>query len=45
MTVSEACERSERVAEAYRHCERVVRDEARNFAYGIRLMPPRSGGR
>ncbi|MCQ0014572.1 hypothetical protein [Actinomadura madurae] len=45
MTVSEACERSERVAEAYRHCERVVRDEARNFAYGIRLMRPRSGGR
>jgi squalene synthase HpnD len=39
MTVSEACERSERVLEAYRHCERVVRDEARNFAYGIRLMP------
>ncbi|MFA1545557.1 presqualene diphosphate synthase HpnD [Actinomadura chokoriensis] len=39
MTVSEACERSEQVVEAYRHCERVVRDEARNFSYGIRLMP------
>ncbi|NVI88630.1 squalene/phytoene synthase family protein [Actinomadura sp. BRA 177] len=39
MTVSEACERSERVVEAYRHCERVVREEARNFSYGIRLMP------
>ncbi|MBE1537687.1 presqualene diphosphate synthase HpnD [Actinomadura algeriensis] len=39
MTVSEACERSERVVEAYRHCERVVRAEARNFGYGIRLMP------
>ncbi|WP_141583754.1 presqualene diphosphate synthase HpnD [Actinomadura sp. WMMA1423] len=39
MTVSEACERSEQVVEAYRHCERVVREEARNFSYGIRLMP------
>ncbi|MFG2088053.1 MULTISPECIES: presqualene diphosphate synthase HpnD [unclassified Spirillospora] len=39
MTVSETCERSERVLEAYRHCERVVREEARNFSYGIRLMP------
>ncbi|NKZ09137.1 phytoene/squalene synthase family protein [Actinomadura latina] len=39
MTVSEACERSERVVEAYRHCERVVHEEARNFSYGIRLMP------
>ncbi|MFB4308905.1 phytoene/squalene synthase family protein [Actinomadura sp. GTD37] len=39
MTVSETCERSEQVFEAYRHCERVVRDEARNFSYGIRLMP------
>ncbi|MFC0041767.1 presqualene diphosphate synthase HpnD [Actinomadura rayongensis] len=27
------------VADAYQHCERVVREEARNFAYGIRLMP------
>lgn len=26
--------------EAYRHCERVVRSRARNFAYGIRLLPP-----
>ncbi|RKS68867.1 farnesyl-diphosphate farnesyltransferase [Actinomadura pelletieri DSM 43383] len=40
MTVSEACERSDRVLDAYRHCERVVREEARNFSYGIRLMPP-----
>ncbi|QXJ20586.1 presqualene diphosphate synthase HpnD [Actinomadura graeca] len=39
MTVSETCERPEWVVEAYRHCERVVRDEARNFGYGIRLMP------
>jgi phytoene synthase len=39
MTVSETCEGSERVVEAYRHCERVVREEARNFSYGIRLMP------
>jgi squalene synthase HpnD len=27
-------------ADAYRHCERVVRARARNFAYGIRLLPP-----
>ncbi|MFI0371205.1 presqualene diphosphate synthase HpnD [Actinomadura sp. 1N219] len=39
MTVSETCERSGQVVEAYRHCERVVREEARNFSYGIRLMP------
>jgi 15-cis-phytoene synthase len=26
--------------EAYRHCEQVVRERARNFAYGIRLLPP-----
>jgi phytoene synthase len=26
--------------EAYRHCERVVRTRARNFGYGIRLLPP-----
>ncbi|WP_433464193.1 presqualene diphosphate synthase HpnD [Spirillospora sp. CA-128828] len=25
---------------AYRHCERVVRSQARNFSYGIRLLPP-----
>lgn len=29
------------VGEAYRHCERVTWDQARNFAYGIRLLPPR----
>lgn len=40
MTVSETCERADEVAGAYRHCERVVREEARNFSYGIRLMPP-----
>ncbi|MBP2704030.1 squalene/phytoene synthase family protein [Microbispora sp. RL4-1S] len=28
------------VSEAYRHCEWVVRVRARNFAYGIRLLPP-----
>jgi 15-cis-phytoene synthase len=28
------------VAEAYRHCEEVTRREARNFSYGIRLLPP-----
>ncbi|HLV72198.1 farnesyl-diphosphate farnesyltransferase [Actinomadura hallensis] len=37
--VSETGARAERVLEAYRHCERVVREEARNFSYGIRLMP------
>jgi 15-cis-phytoene synthase len=28
------------VAAAYRHCEQVTRKEARNFSYGIRLLPP-----
>jgi 15-cis-phytoene synthase len=28
-----------RVAEAYRHCEQVTRTQARNFSYGIRLLP------
>jgi len=27
-------------AAAYRHCEYVTRTEARNFSYGIRLLPP-----
>ncbi|MGI5328265.1 presqualene diphosphate synthase HpnD [Actinomadura nitritigenes] len=27
-------------AGAYRHCEQVVRSQARNFSYGIRLLPP-----
>jgi phytoene synthase len=26
--------------EAYRECERITWDQARNFAYGIRLLPP-----
>ncbi|HZD65234.1 MAG TPA: squalene/phytoene synthase family protein [Acidimicrobiales bacterium] len=28
------------LAQAYAHCEQVTRSEARNFAYGIRLLPP-----
>jgi 15-cis-phytoene synthase len=28
------------VALAYRTCEQITRDEARNFFYGIRLLPP-----
>jgi squalene synthase HpnD len=28
-----------RASEAYRHCEQVVRTQARNFSYGIRLLP------
>ncbi len=27
-------------AAAYRHCEHITRTEARNFSYGIRLLPP-----
>jgi 15-cis-phytoene synthase len=27
-------------AAAYRHCEQITRTEARNFSYGIRLLPP-----
>jgi len=29
------------VALAYRHCEKITRSRARNFYYGIRLLPPR----
>jgi len=29
------------IAMAYSHCERVTRTRARNFYYGIRLLPPR----
>ncbi|MGI8759827.1 MAG: phytoene/squalene synthase family protein [Jatrophihabitantaceae bacterium] len=29
------------VADAYRQCERITRAQARNFAWGIRLLPPR----
>jgi squalene synthase HpnD len=28
------------VSAAYRHCEEVTRSQARNFSYGIRLLPP-----
>jgi phytoene synthase len=28
------------VRAAYRHCEQVTRTQARNFSYGIRLLPP-----
>ena len=28
------------VATAYRHCEQVTSTEARNFSYGIKLLPP-----
>jgi 15-cis-phytoene synthase len=28
------------VAAAYRHCEEITWSEARNFSYGIRLLPP-----
>jgi squalene synthase HpnD len=28
------------VPDAYQHCERIVRTRARNFSYGIRLLPP-----
>jgi 15-cis-phytoene synthase len=27
------------VRAAYRHCEQVTRTQARNFSYGIRLLP------
>ena len=27
------------VEEAYRRCEEITRSEARNFFYGIRLLP------
>jgi len=28
------------LTEAYRACERITWSQARNFAYGIRLLPP-----
>ena len=28
------------VSAAYRHCEEITRSQARNFSYGIRLLPP-----
>jgi phytoene synthase len=31
-------------AEAYRECERITRQQARNFSYGIRLLPPAKRG-
>jgi phytoene synthase len=30
---------TEEVSAAYRHCEQVTRTQARNFSYGIRLLP------
>ena len=33
------------VPAAYRHCEEVTRSQARNFSYGIRLLPPRQAAR
>lgn len=32
------------VARAYAECERITRAEARNFSYGIRLLPPAKRG-
>lgn len=32
------------VAEAYAECERITREQARNFAWGIRLLPPAKRG-
>lgn len=28
------------IARAYHHCEEITRSEAKNFSYGIRLLPP-----
>ncbi|GAA3710771.1 presqualene diphosphate synthase HpnD [Nonomuraea antimicrobica] len=30
-----------RVDDAYRHCEQIMRGQARNFSYGLRLLPAR----
>lgn len=32
--------RSASIREAYSECERITREHARNFSYGIRLLPP-----
>jgi phytoene synthase len=34
----------EQVAAAYRECERITREQARNFSWGIRLLPPDKRG-
>jgi len=31
---------SETVDQAYQVCEQITREQARNFHYGIRLLPP-----
>ncbi|MFC7648635.1 hypothetical protein ACFQX6_55455 [Streptosporangium lutulentum] len=33
------------ISDAYQHCEQVVRKKARNFSYGLRLLPPPSAAR
>src|SRR3981081_3709395 len=32
------------VSAAYRHCEEITWSQARNFSYGIRLLPPAKRG-
>jgi phytoene synthase len=32
------------IQDAYRECERITREQARNFAWGIRLLPPAKRG-
>jgi phytoene synthase len=34
----------ERIAAAYRECERITREQARNFSWGIRLLPAEKRG-
>jgi 15-cis-phytoene synthase len=33
-----------RIAAAYQECERITREQARNFSWGIRLLPPAKRG-
>lgn len=37
-------ERRDRVRHAYEQCERITGEQARNFSYGIRLLPPDKRG-
>jgi phytoene synthase len=37
--VTNSIQNSDRVLAAYRHCETVTRQQAKNFAYGITLLP------
>nr|WP_169509054.1 squalene synthase HpnC [Actinopolyspora mortivallis] len=40
LSLAPARGRDDRTRRAYEYCERITRQQARNFSYGIRLLPP-----